>query len=898
MIKRFVLLFLIFSGIASTSFGQSYSEVRITGDYNGRPLRDVLFEIESDTPIRFYYLTEWMRGLNVQGRYEDYPLTSFMEDVLADYDLDIIFYDDYTIVFKKEPVNTVRFDVPDDASGLITEVIGDSSKYIAGRNAKITGTVRDANSEVAVSGVNIEVEDTDKGSVTNSGGFYSLSLPGGIYYVKFDHIGYGEERKRIKVFSSGRLDVDLFDAPYELEEVTITGEAADINVTSTQMGVTQLSQNTLNKMPAFMGEVDVVKSLLLLPGVTSVGEGTTGLNVRGGSADQNLLLLEGAPIFNSSHVFGFFSIFNSDVVNDVTLYRGGIPAKYGGRLSSVMEIGLKEGDQEELHGTGGAGLVASRLTLQGPIAKGKTSFIFSGRGSYLNYILKRIDHKDIQNSTASFWDATLKLDHRFSQKSRLTATGYVSDDEFTLGSDSVISWSNKAASIKYSKIFGENLIGDFTAAYSNYEFSIFFDERPEEAFNMFYDIDYASFRADFTTNRNNHKIDFGLQSIFYHFQPGDFRPVGSLSSSNTIKVDNERSIENALYLSDEIELNPKLSFMLGLRGSMFSALGPGVVSIYDETLPRDPTTQVDSLQFGSGEAIETYFGLEPRASLRYQIDDVSSVKLGYNRMRQYINLISNTTAPTPFDIWQSSNFHIKPQTGDQLSLGYFRNFLDNQIEASIEGYYKSTDFAIDYKDGADLLVNRNLEADLVQGDAEAFGVEVLLQKRSGRLNGWASYTYSRTFLHIDSEFRSERVNLGNRYPANFDKPHDLTFVMNYQISRRWSFASNFTYSTGRPVTAPESRYSINGIGVSNFVERNGFRIPDYHRLDISFTTETNLKKDKKWEGSWTFAIYNVYSRDNAYSVFFKNQDNNRIPKAFKLSILARAFPSVTYNFKF
>ena len=904
------ILVLILLGI-SNGFSQGISDIYISGDFQNKPLIEILNEIEKEHHIVFFYQEEWLSDIKVTENFQDTSFIKVLEDILNKNRLSFIAFNPYSVFLINKAPDIIETIValhviapapitpeePEDK----TIIIGEVQNLANGGNATLNGYIRGAKTGEGIIGGTVYVEELKKGTASNQYGYYSITLPAGIYHIAFSYIGLKKEIKQIILNSTGTYNIELSEASFQVEEVIITGEAEDVNISGVQMSMTRLTMKTIETMPAFLGEVDVIKSLALLPSVNTAGEGASGFNVRGGNVDQNLILLDDAPIFNSSHVFGFFSVFNPDAVKNVTLYTGGIPAKYGGRLSSILDIKQNEGNLKEFTGKGGIGLVSSRLALEAPIVKDKCSFLVAGRTSYSDWILQQVPDINVQNSSASFYDVTAKINYAFNNKNKIFLSTYLSDDKFRFGSDTTYNWGTANAVLKYNHIFGEKLFSDITAIYSDYHYKVY-NQSEVNSFELEYGIEYKGLKADFTYFLQKHQLDFGADIIWYGFQPGTLKPFSDNSNINPVYLEEEQSREMAVYINDEYKISPVITLMYGLRYSLFHNLGPANVYIYQDNIPKDQGSIIDTLQFSTGETIQSYGGLEPRISVKLGLGPYSSLKLSYNRMKQYMSLISNTAAITPVDIWKTSDKHIKPQTGDQIIIGYFKNFAENSIETSIEAYYKKTDNLVEYKDGASLLLNETLEADLLEGKGRAYGLELQAKKKAGRLTGWASYVYSRSERQVNGEFPEEQINLGKYYPSNYDKPHNVKIVSNFRITQRWSFAANFTYSTGRPTTAPYSKFRINNelfnnITVANFSQRNQYRIPDYHRLDISVTLSEGHRKYRKWKGSWTFSVYNVYGRKNAYSVFFKDI-HGVPPMPYKLSILGVPFPSLTYNFTF
>ncbi len=631
--------------------------------------------------------------------------------------------------------------------------------------------------------------------------------------------------------------------------------------------------------------------------MTSVGEAASGYNVRGGSVDQNLILYDGMPIFNSAHVFGFFSSFNAEAIRDVTFYRGGIPAEFGGRISSVLDIRSKEGSNEKWSGGAGIGIISSNFMIQGPVVKGKTSVAASLRTTYSDFILNSIrsNYLKLNNSAVSFYDATTKVTHTFSEKTKLTLSGYISHDKFKVAGDSSYSWDTKVASLRIDHEFNKKLTGSIHAGWGSYSYEVS-DDNPLSGFNLNYRINYPSAKAELHFNEGKHKWNFGAQAMLYDFNPGTLSPNSPTSNRQYVQMDNQRSIESAGYVADQFDPLPRVHVDAGIRISAFAVLGPSNINAYAPGLPRETINITDTIRYTHGQTVKTFYNPEPRLAVRYELSEESSIKVGYNRIFQYLHLVTNTTAVTPVDIWQPSGPYFKPQVADQISIGYFRNFKQRTYEAFVEAYYKKIDNAIDFKDGYSLILNPQVETALLQGKARAYGVEFQVTKNQGRLVGSMSYAYSRSLRTFQGVYPIETINDGREYASNYDQPHVANLQWRYTINRRFFFTGIFTYRTGRPITLPLSAFTINNVTVSSFSDRNQYRIPDYHRLDLALVIEGNHKRKRILDGTWTFSIYNVYGRKNPYSVFFK-EVRPGILRPYRLAIIGSALPSITYSFK-
>lgn len=775
-------------------------------------------------------------------------------------------------------------------------IVGRITKDVKPGNAQISGIIRDSNSKEPVVGATVFCVDVGTGVITNHLGRYSMSLPKGNHLLKLSAAGMNPGTRKIAVFSDGELDIDMEEAVKVLSEVTVKSER-DINVTGIQMGFEKLDIKTMKKFSAVMGEVDILRVVLALPGVQTVGEASTGLNVRGGSASQNLILYNNAVIYNPTHLFGFFTAFNPDEIGSTELLKSGIPAERGGRLSSIIDIKSRSGNMEKFVGTGGIGPLTGKLTLEGPIINDKLSFLIGARSSYSNWLLKRVPDDAISNSLASFSDVNMGITYEPDTKNNLSLSVYWSKDKFKFNDDSLYHYSNQVISINWKHTFSANLNGTFVASGSGYNYSVTSNENPVNAFDLSYHVRQSDLKADFIyTPLDKHTLNFGINATYYDVLPGLMKPEGDSSLVSFDKLQRERAIENAIFIGDNFEFNPKLSLYAGLRYSFYTGFGPRDVYTYQQNLPKNENNIVDTLHVKTGETIAFYHGPEYRASVRYAFNQNFSVKASYNLMRQYVQILSNTTAVSPTDIWKLSDAHIAPQIGSQVSVGVYRNFKSGMYETSLEGYYKRMKNSLDYKDGADLVLNHAIEADVLNASGMAFGGELMIKKSTGKLNGWVSYTYSRSLLRTNSPYAAETVNGGMYYPSNYDKPHAVNLIGNYRVTHRFSISFNSTYSTGRPITLPLAKYTLEEAVRLLYSERNQYRVPDYFRMDISINVEGNHKIKKLAHSSWTFGVYNITGRKNIYSVFFKSE--GAIVRGYKLAVFGTPIPSITYNFRF
>jgi hypothetical protein len=749
----------------------------------------------------------------------------------------------------------------------------------------ISGTIKDAENGEDLIGATIKVKEIPTtGAVTNVYGFYSLSLEKGTYIIVFNSLGFDPITKTMVLDENKKFNIELSSASTKLKEFEVTGEIEDENVSSTSMGIEKLDPKSIESIPVLLGEKDIIKTFTLMPGIKSGGEGSGGFFVRGGGADQNLILLDEAVVYNASHLLGFFSVFNSDAIKDVTLYKGGMPAEYGGRGSSVMDITMKDGNNKKFGASGGLGVISSRLTLEGPIVKNKGSFIVSGRRSYADVFLKLSKDENLKQSTLYFYDLNLKANYKINDKNRVFLSGYFGRDVFGVGDLFGFNWGNATGTLRWNHLFSDKLFSNTSLIASNYDYE-FKVGAGDDGFGVKAAIFDYNLKQDFSYYLNSkNTIKFGFNSIYHTFSPGEL--VAENPSFNANKIKNNLASENAIYLQNEQKFNEVFSIQYGLRYSFFNFLGNN---------DSIKTFDTDGIQTGieyveKNKSNKFYGGFEPRLAMKYMLDETSSVKLSYNRNYQYIHLLSNTTAGSPTDSWVPSSNNIKPQIIDQIALGYFKNLKKNTYEFSVEAYYKNLQNQIDYKDGADLFLNGDVEKELACGKGIAYGAEFYLKKNKGKFTGWLSYTYSRSLRKFDD------INNGDYYPARQDLIHDVSIVGMYKLNEKWTISSSWVYTTGVAVTFPEGRYELEGVVVPYYSDRNGSRFPAYHRLDLGVTWYN--KKTDKFESNWNFSVYNAYARQNTYSIAFIEDVNNPGQTVAEQTALFKIIPSVTYNFKF
>ncbi len=751
----------------------------------------------------------------------------------------------------------------------------------------ISGTISSAENGEALIGAPVFIQAINNGTNANEYGYYSISLPAGEYEVVYSYIGFEKQTVHIVLNENIRKDIELKVSNSTLDEVTITAEKKDKNVEQVQMSVEKMSIEKIKKIPAFMGEVDLIKAIQLLPGVQTSGEGSSGMYVRGGNVDQNLILLDEAPVYNASHLLGIFSVFNADAIKDVELYKGGIPANFGGRLSSVLDIRMKEGNNKRLSATGGVGTVSSRLTIEAPIVKDKGSFIISARRTYADVFLKLSKKEEIKSSKLYFYDLNLKSNYKINNDNRLYMSGYFGRDVSKFGGDFGINWGNATGSLRWNHIFGEKLFSNVTLVYSNFDYFLGSNEGVD-AFSWKSNIKDASAKLDFNFFANpNNNIKFGYHFIHHTFVPGIVKAPGEEGIVTGLELENKTALEHGLYVSNKHRLNNRFSMTYGVRYSLFQNIGKASVYNYDEQHQLTDTTV-----YAKGEIFNNDGGLEPRLGMKYTLTESSSVKLSYNRMRQYIQLASNGTSSSPFDIWFPASQRVKAQVVDQLAIGYFKNFKENKYETSVELYYKKGSNAIDFKDHAQLFLNPRLEGELRFGSSTAYGLELLLKKSQGKFSGFISYTLARV------EKKIGEINNGETYLAHYDRTHDIAVVTSFEISKKWSVGANWIYQSGRAVTVPTGRFVYGGTVIPVYSDRNDARLPAYHRLDFAATLVPKHDSEKRFKGEWVFSIYNVYARKNAYSINFVTDDENPNLTYAEKTYLFSIIPAITYNFKF
>ncbi len=905
-------------------FAQKDSLKLITADLNAAGIEQFVLALEKQTNLHFYYDAALFDSITFNIKADKQPLIKVLEQAFAQTGFQFsIAGPDYAFITKGKRINTA---FPSDVSiaeepgnnqgtnkisspnvaieeknnqkatleNKIYE-IGDRTSPAPANNVILAGYVKDAKTGEPVVGAYLHVDKPNVSVLTDQFGYYSISLPRGRHVINMQSMGMKDTRRQVQLYNDGKLNIEMQSQILTIKNVIISAQKIS-NVKGNQMGFQKIDIKTIKQVPAVFGEPDILRVVTTLPGVKTIGEASTGLNVRGGSADQNLILFNDATIYNPSHFFGMFSAFNPEVVKDVELYKSSIPARYGGRLSSVLNITSREGNKKRLTGGAGVGLLTSRMNLEGPLIKDKTSFIIGARTTYANWLLNILPDQ-YKNSKAGFYDLNLNLTHELNKKNTIYLTGYLSRDRFNLNSDTVYGYKNRNLSLKWKHIFNNKINSLVTGGLDQYSYTISSIKLPLNAYKMGFDIHQTYFKTHFNYYLNNsHTIDFGLNSIYYKLNPGYFNPDGKASLVVPDQMEKEQALESALYVNDRYNITSGFTVEAGIRFSLYNYLGPKKVNTYAAGLPVSESNMTGAIAYQKGKIIKTNSGPEYRISARYALTDNFSIKAAFNSQRQYIHMLSNTAAMAPTDIWKLSDPSIRPQYGEQVSLGLYKNFKSNTIEASLEVYYKKISNYLDYKSGANLVLNHHIETDVIATKGKAYGVEFLLKKLTGKLNGWISYTWSRILLKQDDALAGELINNGVFYPANYDKPHDITLIGNYRVSHRFSISLNATYSTGRPITLPIGRFYYAGSTRTLYARRNEFRIPDYFRTDFSMNIDGNHKIHQKTHNSWTMGVYNITGRKNPYSVYYVSE--NGVINGYKLSIFGSAIPYINFNIRF
>lgn len=887
-------------------------DLKITWDYIDLSFNEFVLKAETELKLRFFFKDDWVKDL----RPADHPgkslLTEFLDDLFRDkslyyyidYDRNIVITKNFAVkiydLSEAEDQNYIAptefYDTQDKQKlegNVFIDIGNPADRYKTG-NVNISGYITDRDTKAPIAGVTVFVQKLSTGTISNQYGFYTLTLPRGMHLIQFSFIGMKEKQINVNLYGSGEMDIEMNSMLIPLKETVVSAQK-NVIFQRYEVGVEKVNITSFRLLPTSLGESDIIKSVLLMPGVQSVGEGTAGFNVRGGSSDQNLILLYGAPVYNTSHFFGFFSAVNSDIIRDVTLYKGGIPGRYGGRISSVLDITSKDGNRREFGGNAGISPITAHLMLEGPIKKDTCTYILTGRTTYSNWLFSLIDNQSLKRSRASFYDVNGRIAWDINKNNKIDLSSYLSHDSFKFNSDTVYSYNNNIVALRWRHFFSSRFFSLITVNNSNYRYEVSSESNTAEGFIMSHQVNSTGFKADFNWYQGRNEINYGVDLNRYSVTPGSYQPASDSSIVIPKTIEQEKAFEAALYLEDRYIISDYVSINAGARFSSFFAFGPRNFPIYDPEYSKSSSTVVDTLKYGK-ELYRSYAGPEFRISLNFRTSQNSSFKINYNRTRQYLHLLSNTTTISPTDTWKLSDYYIRPQIGDQYAVGFYQMLFNSSIETSIELYYKQIRNMLDFKGGTDLIMPENIEKDIVNVRGKAYGLELSVKKDAGRIRWSIGYTYARTFLKSIGRFSDEIINHGDWFPANFDKPNDLVATFNYLFSRRFSFSANYTWSTGRPITYPVSTYYMGDILLVHYSDRNKYRIPDYMRMDISFKVSGNLRSRKIANPHWIFSVYNVLGRQNVYSIYFRNENN--MVNGYKLSVFGRAIPSLSFNFDF
>lgn len=898
-IFKILFLFFLFSFHVSLKAQQAEAPKK---DISGLIKFDVLASrIEQRHRVRLYFNPEWFGSKLFRESIAERTLDECLAIVKYEAELTILKMNSNDYVFV--PIEVRNYSYKKNREGIL--LIGEISNLGKTTKATITGKISDVYSGKPLKEAKVSIDELNVFSITDKEGNYKFTVPVGSYDLALNYPGFEEDNRKISVFGNGIVDFEMSEKTIRLKELVVNDKAANLNIVGSQMSAIKLNAKNIRELPLFLGVKDVIKSIKLLPGIQSTGEFGTGFYVRGGGQDQNLILLEDVPLFNSAHAFGLISAINSDAVDNFTLLKSGIPAKYGERASSVMDIRMGS-NSEKPSFKGGIGLMDTRLNLDLPLFNKKVHLQVGARTSYSNWLLRQMPDPDLKNSSVRFYDVNALLTIKFNPKDKLTLFGYYSDDKYGLINAYQYHYDNTLGSLQFSHQFNNKFNATFMAGTSRYRNDIAESDslKPTEAYKVNSSISYQNTKLDFNWMPNDrHKVNFGLNAVLYNVQPGIMIPYDTLSEIALQTTQKEKALEMAAYISDNINILPQLSADFGLRLSRYTYLGPNSVLLFQPNAAHTAGNITDTLRYAKNEIVHSYTSLEPRFSMRYTLDDVSSLKFSYNRISQFINLVSNTSVMSPTDVYKLSSPNVKPVICNQFAVGYFRNFSDNALEGSVELYYKKLSNILEYRNGAEILMNNSLEKDLLNASGYNYGVEFYLKKNTGKLTGWASYTFSRSLRHTTSPYIIDQINKNKYYPSACDQPHNFVLVGNYHLTRRWWLSGTFNYSTGKPVTLPELKYDFNGSQYIYYSDRNKYRMPNYHRMDIAITHDESIRLKKKWKGSWTFSVLNLYAQRNPYSVFYKSTSNSKLNlnptfNLYRMYIIEKPIPTITYNFTF
>lgn len=908
---RILITFLFF--IVSVTITAQDKEAKFSFTYKDKTKKEIFPLLEKNTTYSFYYIDSWLDDEKITENFNNASIHDILTKVLQNTSLNYsIIENDKVIITKGNRIHKSLYEneITKNFSEASTpiyiesntngndELISIGKEFLGTKQNSyaISGIVKKALTNLPVEGVVILERAKNISTSSNENGVFTIKLPFGINKIETLLLGFKSTTKKLVVYGNGKLNISIAEEAEMLDELIIKTKKEN-NIKEVIAGITQISIEEIKTIPQVLGERDILKVAATLPGIKSAGEGAEGVNVRGGKVDQNLFLLDESVMYNPAHFLGLFSAINPFTTSDLKVYKGNIPAEYGGRISSVFDITTKDASTTEFKGEASIGIVTSNISLEIPVVKEKSGLLLGVRNTYSNWVLKSLNDKSLNNSSASFYDVIAKYNHNFDEKNTVKITAYHSNDQFRIASDTTNTYGNTLASINWFHKFNDKNHGNLIVSSSNYAFNINYNSDANNNFDLKYAIDEISTMLKMKyVHSKNHTFDYGISSKLYNVSPGTINPTDDASIVNPLTIDTERGLESAIFLSDIYDVNSKLSLNLGLRYSVYLGLGESTQRFYEENSPRTDATLLSTEQYAKNEIFQTFQGLEYRLSGRYFLDPELSLKASLNRSFQFIHRLSNNTSASPTDAWKLSDHNIKPQEAIQASLGLFKNFNVTDYEISLEGYYKKYENVLDYKVGASFLLNERIETEVLQGPGKSYGIEFLAKKNVGKLNGWFGYSYSRSFIKLDSPFNEDKVNNGEFFPANFDKPHDFNVITNYKLTKRYSLSGSFTYQTGRPITYPTGKYNYQGTEYVLYSDRNKFRIPDYYRLDLGLNIEGNHKIKKLAHSFWNISVYNVLGRNNPFAVFFVTENGN--VKAYQSSIFSTPIPTITYNFKF
>ena len=917
MKRNVLIIFFLFVSVYRM-VGQEDQTISIT--FNNVPLKDAIIQLEDQIQATFFFDESWLKNYRITRKFEQQNLKTVLEAILVNTTLNYFIKDDRIIllnnslIYPELPQDYFEEGVSDNkttqenatqetikvqnrstpifreeyVSGSASQrrqliTIGKQDYNSQGTTFILSGRISNKDTDQPIQNLSISVTGGSAFAITDANGHYSIELPQGLNKLETNLLGYQKILQDVIIYGDGTLNLEITENVEALDEVVVESNR-DVNVREAAIGVTVINSESIKEIPLVLGERDLLKVATTLPGIKTAGEGSSGLNVRGGRVDQNLFMLDDAVIFNPVHFLGFFSAINPFTTQNLEIHKASIPAEFGGRLSSVFDMETKSGNTEKLSGEGSIGPITANLALEIPVVKEKASVIAGIRATYADYVLKNLDNESLKNSEASFYDAILKYSHDLNENNALESTFYYSKDRFSITSDSLFGYSNRLVSLKWAHSFNEKSRANLILGSSQYKYDILYNAEANNDFDFGYVLNENTIKLNLDHKLNDrHDLSYGLSGKLYVIDPGTVKPLGSNSDIQEKTVQREKALESALYFTDLFKVNSKLLLDIGLRYSFYTALGASLQKVYEEGVPKNETSVVEIKNYGNNETIKTYGGFEYRVSGRYLLGKDFSVKAGYNRTIQYLHLLTTNTTQSPTDIWKLSDLNIEPQRADQFSLGFFKNYIENDLELSVEGYYKKMDDLLDYKIGAQLILNDDLETELLQGDGKAYGIEFLIKKPKGRLNGYLGYTYSRALIRLRSEILQEQVNNGDFFPANFDKPHDFSLVGNYRFTKRISASANLTYQTGRPVTYPTGKFVFANEDLVVYSDRNEFRIPDYYRLDLGVNIEGNHKKKKLAHSFVNISVYNVLGKKQSLlRVFFNRRRPNKSIQDFHI----------------